>query len=242
MDIRLALMAGTDIPIPECQLILHQPRIKDIAMIGEETLFSGIQCLTITKEMVSLQDETLLSDTSNFQIFMTIMTEKEVRERKENTIAVLKLLFPSAKISFTPRSIIFLCEDGPHAIDENNFNFLQDMIRKVFCFNSDVMGQSTFNPKDAAAAEIAKKLQRGRQRVAAQNGEANSSIFVQYTSILTVALPSMSLNDLLNTTMYQLFDLMERYSLYVNWDLDIRSRLAGGTPDSKPENWMKNIH
>jgi len=52
----------------------------------------------------------------------------------------------------------------------------------------------------------------------------------------------MSLQDCLNLTMYQLFDLIERYSLYVNWDLDIKSRLAGGKPDSKPDNWMKNIH
>jgi hypothetical protein len=39
-----------------------------------------------------------------------------------------------------------------------------------------------------------------------------------------------------------MFDLIERYKLYLNWDLDIRSRLAGGKPDSAPEDWMKNIH
>ena len=32
MDIRLALMCGTDIPLPECQLVIHQPRIKEIAL------------------------------------------------------------------------------------------------------------------------------------------------------------------------------------------------------------------
>jgi len=30
--------------------------------------------------------------------------------------------------------------------------------------------------------------------------------------------------------------------LYTNWDIDIRSRLAGAKPDSQPDNWMKNIH
>jgi hypothetical protein len=52
----------------------------------------------------------------------------------------------------------------------------------------------------------------------------------------------MSLKDCLNLTMYQLYDLVERYMLYVNWDIDLRSRLAGGKPDSKPDNWMKIIH
>jgi hypothetical protein len=72
---------------------------------------------------------------------------------------------------------------------------------------------------------------RGRQRVAAQKGENNTSIFSQYLSTLTVGLHSMSLEDCMNLTMYQLYDLVERYMLYVNWDLDIRSRLAGATPD-----------
>jgi len=52
----------------------------------------------------------------------------------------------------------------------------------------------------------------------------------------------MSLQDCEELTMYQLFDLVERYMLYVNWDLDIRSRLAGAKSEKQPENWMKNIH
>jgi hypothetical protein len=52
----------------------------------------------------------------------------------------------------------------------------------------------------------------------------------------------MSLKDLCELTMYQMYDLVERYTLYLNWDLDVRSRLAGGKPDKPAENWMKNIH
>jgi hypothetical protein len=52
----------------------------------------------------------------------------------------------------------------------------------------------------------------------------------------------MSLEETLNLTLYQLYDLVERYTLYTNWDIDIRSRLAGAKPDSKPDDWMKNIH
>nr|DAF40483.1 MAG TPA: hypothetical protein [Caudoviricetes sp.]DAT10090.1 MAG TPA: hypothetical protein [Caudoviricetes sp.] len=39
-----------------------------------------------------------------------------------------------------------------------------------------------------------------------------------------------------------MYDLIERLSLYTNWDLDVRTRLAGGKPDQQPDNWMKNIH
>ena len=86
---------------------------------------------------------------------------------------------------------------------------------------------------------------RARQRVAEQKmqGEGGGgSMFNQYLSILTFATGSMGLKDLCELTMYQMYDLIERYSLYLNWDLDIRSRLAGGKPDKPAENWMKNIH
>ena len=92
------------------------------------------------------------------------------------------------------------------------------------------------------AKEIADKLMRARQKVAELKGATNTSIFTQYLSILTVGLSSMSLFDLMNLTMFQLYDLVERYMLYVNWDLDAKTRLAGGKPDSKPDDWMKNIH
>ena len=79
-------------------------------------------------------------------------------------------------------------------------------------------------------------------RVNAQNGGENSSIFSRYLSLLTIGLGSMSLQDLSNCTMFQLYDLFERYMLFINWDIDVRTRLAGGKPDSQPDNWMKNIH
>lgn len=82
----------------------------------------------------------------------------------------------------------------------------------------------------------------GRKKVAELNGTADQSVFTQYLSILTIGLNSMSLQDLIELTMFQLFDLVERYMLYVNWDIDVRSRLAGGKPDSKPDNWMKILH
>jgi len=42
----------------------------------------------------------------------------------------------------------------------------------------------------------------------------------------------MSMEDCLNLTMYQLLDIIERYGLWVNWDLEIRARLAGAKSDS----------
>lgn len=242
MDYRLALIAGTDIPIPECQTVLHQPSIKEIAMIGEKEFFTGVQCLCIQKTMC-IEDESLLATTTNFQIFMTIMTDKSVADKKATVISVLTVLFPGYKAIFTPRTLVLNKDSTNIIIDENNFEILQQNLERIFCLrNTD---QASFNPGNDAAKKIADKLMRARERVAKQKASENSnegSTFSQYVSILTVGLHSMSIYDCLNLTMYQLYDLVERYMLYVNWDIDLRSRLAGGKPDSKPDNWMKIIH
>ena len=241
MDHRLTLMCGTDYPVPECQLTIHQPRIKEIALIGEQDFFSGVQCLCLNKSMF-VKDESLLADTNNFQIFMTIMSEKETADKKAAVQQVCMLLFPQHKVMFTPRSVLLSGEGQTIQIDENNFEYLQAAISDICCMKNGPMDQQAFNPVDAKAREIAEKLMRGRQRVAEQKGQSNTSIFSQYLSILSVGLNSMSLQNNMDLTMYQLYDLIERYTLYVNWDIDIRCRLAGGKPDSQPDNWMKNIH
>ena len=242
MDYRAALICGIDLPIPECQLIAHQPSISEIAFVGEADFFIGVQALCLYKSMF-IEDKTLSDDITNFQIFMTIMMDKESKKQKNAVNMVLKLCFPDYKILITPNSLIFNKEGQSQImIDEKNFESLQAILRKIFCMKDGPMDQQAFNPGNAKAQEIAKKLMRGRDRIAAERGGSNSSVFSQYISILTIGLSSMSMQDLTKLTMFQLYDLIDRYNLYVKWDLDIRARLAGAKPKEESDNWMKNIH
>ena len=241
MDIRLALMCGTDIPIPEMQLIIHQPTIKEIALIGEKDFFTGAQCLCIDKKLF-VQDNNLSEQVNNFQIFMMVINDKSSVDKKECVQNTLTLLFPNSKVIFTPNSLIITQNEIQVLIDIGNFELLQSFLLKIFCFDSSKHKSENYNPANKKAKEIADKLMRGRQRVAEINGTNDVSIFSQYLSTLVVGLNSMSLEDCMNLTIYQLYDLVERYSLYINWDIDIRGRLAGAKSDKPIENWMKNIH
>ena len=240
-DYRLALATGVDIPIPELQTVIHQPTIKEVSMLGENNFFTGIQLLCIQKTMY-IEDETLLANTTNFQIFMTIMNEKQMVDKKESVIQILLLLFPTAKIIFTPRSLIINQGETSSTIDEGNFDILQRVLQDMFCLGKT--DQQTFNPGNKKAKEIADKLMKARQKVAAVKAkdQGDSSMFGQYLSILTIGISSMTLQNCVELTMYQLYDLIERYTLYINWDLDIRSRLAGAKGEKPVENWMKPIH
>ncbi len=241
MDNNLALMCGVNIPCPQLQLVFHQPQLKEIAMIGETAFFTAVQCLLINKKLVNIQGNLGLDDLSNFHIFMMVMNED--KEKKNDVKNLLTLIFPDYTIMFTPQSLILKLGDSTILIDNTNFEVLQQETKEFLSpsFKDGTDGQGTFNPQGKRAEEIAKKLMRGRERVAAQkNSSGGGSALSQYLSVLSVGL-HQSLEELSSLTLYQFFDLLERYMLYVNWDLDIRARMAGAKNDKPMENWMKSL-
>ena len=241
MDNRLALMTGIDFPLEDCPLIIHQPSIKEISYIGEIDFFMGVQLLSVNKSMYETS-ETDLSEMTNFDIFIQLMNSPELKDQKSKVQQALSMLFPSYQIMMTPRAIVFNQEGNSFMLDEGNFESFQQQLGQMLCLQQS--GQQAFNPGGNKAREIAQKLQRARERVAAQKARegGSGSMFSQYLSIITIGISSISLKDSLDLTLYQLYDLVERYSLYINWDLDIRSRLAGAKGEKPIENWMKSIH
>lgn len=247
----LQLMTGVDIPIPALQTSIHQPTIREISLLGEEQYFAALQILCFNKQIIiaaNPQGSSALNNMNNFQIFMTLITDPEVKnvgEKRNMILSMFTLLFPAYTAQFLPHSIYFNNTEAKHhfTLDENNFDAFQEVLSSIGGMNNSTGGQNAnFNPANDRAAQIAAKLMKGRQRAASARGESEGGVLSRYVSILTIGLNSMSLDKCLNLTVYQLYDLIERYGLYISWDLDIRSRLAGGKPDSKPDDWMKNIH
>lgn len=249
----LALMTGVDIPVIELQTTIHQPSIREISLIGEEEYFLALQLICFNRQVLlasqTAQGASSLSALNNFQIFMTLVANSSIQDsgKRKNTIEQLFMLFfPGYTAQFLPMGIFFNNTTTKHSftLDENNFDNLQVILATVCGLNNTTGGQnSNYNPKGNKAAKIAAKLMKGRSEAARRRSSGgNDGVLSRYVSILTIALESMSLDDCLNLTVYQLYDLIERYGLYVGWDLDIRSRLAGGKPDSKPDDWMKSLH
>lgn len=238
-------MVGADIPVPELQLTIHVPTIKDIAYMGETRFFMAVQYLCLDKEML-VQDETLLSSLSNFQVLMKVLEQSQDKDKKSAIIMLLKILFPDYIAMITKNSIILTITGGnaPVLIDDSNFEVFQAVLKEVLCVHSIFQGNNiVYNPGNEAARKIAEKLMKGRRKVAEIKSKGGSeSVLTRYVSILTIGTNSMSLNDCVNLNLFQLFDLMERYNAFVEWDVDLRARLAGGKPDKQVESWMRDIH
>jgi len=80
-----------------------------------------------------IEDKLVLATTTNFQIFMMIMSEKEAKEKKEVVKSVLSLVLPEYSVLFTPNSLVLKKDDIMVTIDEDNFEDLQEALREIFC-------------------------------------------------------------------------------------------------------------
>ena len=130
----LLLLSGNDIPIEEIHLLLHQPTIKEIALIGEDKFFSGCEFLRFTKEKLSSEDRNRLENISNFEIIMSIMREKNP-SAKRNTVSaqmVLSLLFPTYEIHYNFENMSI--DKNKHlreVLDSDKMHHVQDFVDKV---------------------------------------------------------------------------------------------------------------
>lgn len=244
-DMRLALICGIDYLVEELNLVVHQPKIKEIALLGEHDFNSGIACFFLDKT-AAFPDPEISKLVDDFDFFIRIFADTRMKQQKKIVLQVLSLFFPKYNIAFTPQSIILKAKDNDLAItiDKSNFAIFRQTIGQIVCFSNADKG-SEYNPQSLKAKQIADKLKRGREIVAErkrQEGSAQSHIIERQLSIISVGL-QIPISYLIDLTLYQFYDLNTRYQYYLNWDLDIRAKLVPGNTSKEPvKDWMQELH
>ena len=210
----LLLLSKNDIPFVAAQVNIHQPTISEISFISEESFHIGCQLLTFSKNLLSQEDKSNLADTSDFDIFMSIMNGKEAIHQRECAMKVLTLLFPSYQISFAKDKILLVNEELSTTTEINSQNFLQfqEIVKTMFDMEGlmEEEAQQNYNPADAFAAKIAEKLKRRNNKLAEQKQAEPQkiAIFTRYVSILAVG-ERKDINSLMQYSVYQLKDEMK---------------------------------
>ena len=239
----MGVTCGCDIPVPALQTVIHPLTLREIGLMGEENFFEATNYLCLEKEWIT-QDKNVLETYSNFQLFMKVLLDPASSEKKESVHTLLSLLFPFCSVSFTPNSVLLYNKELKQVvlIDDTTFDDFQVIVKKVLCLGDMQQGDNVkYNPANERAKRIADKIMKSRLKIAEIKKNKKESALTKYISILCIG-NKMSLNECLGLTLFQLFDLMERFSLYSNWENDFRVRLAGGDPKKEAENWMKNLH
>ena len=239
----LLLLSGNDIPFVPAQITIHQPTIKEIAYLGEETFFTGCQLLNFSKNILSEEDKLNLEERTNFDILIAILREQNaVMQKNRNCVnMVLALIFPEYEISFEKDCIKLKKENEEHKIDNSNYEEFKSVISSVFSFGNGKDSKPDFNPSGDLAKKIAEKLQKRHQKLAEVKPAQKVDILSRYVSILSVG-EQKDMNALLNYTTYQLFDEFKRYELKMGHDIYVQAKMAGAKDLKEVEDWMQDIH
>lgn len=244
----LTLISGIDIPIPEIGVNIHQPTIREIAYIGEKSFYEAAQTIIIKKENfinglenTTEEDKIALSQMSNFEIFLKLVEANPLSSTKVQML--LSLLFPDFNSSIEERFIFLVNpkEQKNILINDSTFEILQEVITTILCLQSGNTKEE-FNPQGDRAREIAEKIKRGRERAARLKGEKNqqSNFLSKYISGLGIGTNTLNIHNVLDLTLYQLLNQLERYGLYTQYNISIQAKMAGaeGVEDV---DWLKDI-
>lgn len=243
----LALLTGADIPFKEGKLLIHQPTLKEIAIIGEDDFFIGCGLLTISKNILSSQDKIDLDKINDFNIFMSIINgtmgiDKNLQKNIDCAFNVLYLLFPTLDIKAEKDKLII----GEGYIDKTNFSEFKNILKTIFNLSfKDSEVQKDYKPATNKAQQIAEKLKKRHQDLIARSGVAANGkevrIFGRYMSIISVY-NGISFKDLEQYTVFQLYDIFKRVQLKIAYDMAMRAKLAGAKDVKNPDDWMKDIY
>lgn len=237
----LLLLSGNDIPFIEAQVNIHQPTIKEISLISEESFHIGCQFLIFSLDSLSEQDKISLGNKTDFEVFMSIMNSKEKVQYRSDALSVLTLLFPDYEIKLTDKEIFLMSPKGPGRINNFNFTEFKEIISDMFVLN-DLADGKGYNPADAYAKKIAEKLNKAKQKIAKEKGENidKIAIFSRYVSILAVG-EHKDMNSLMNLTVPQLKNEFQRYQLKYQNDIYLQARMAGAQDLEEVEDWMQAL-
>ena len=236
------LLSGNDIPFPEARIMIHQPRLKEIALIGEQKFFLGCGLLNFSKELLDKSDKVDLSNIDDFDILMKIMIsgineiDKESKEAVNASFLVLTLLFPNYEINFLMDKGIELKRDNMCSyINSANFVIFKKLLSKIFGL-SRFEGDKEFNPSGNFSKKIVEKLKKRHQQLAEIKGSKKQDVFGRYISILAVGL-GKSFETLFQYTIYQLYDEIQRFNLKRAYDAYFKAKLAGAQDLEDVQDW-----
>lgn len=239
--------------VPNVNVAITQPCIKDIAAFGEDDFFMGLQMLIKAESVIApiKQGNPQLAMLDTFQLLIIGMNQDaQMRRLIEN---FLEFIMPDYEIQLAPGSINFKNPEVNQIVGQlnpMNFEAFQQTLQSCFLpVNLEGEEATEYNPANEQAAAIAEKLKKGAEKVKKlkamenNNGDAGS-LLANYSSILSIGL-GVDVNVILNYTLFQLFDGFRRYTIKMQFDLYKKVSTTPFMDTSKmktPDDWLDNIY
>ncbi len=256
-------LSGGQVVVKDCNIILEQPKIKDVLLFGENTFFSMLEMLSdIEKFFSQLKEEhSEFQEIASFQMFLELLQQPQAQSLREDLTIFFGLVCPQYKIEFAKNGIKFLVYDEEqkkdvargmlNQITQESFG---TTVKELFSAESAIVANNldyNIDKNNPKAVALEKKLKEARAKVAKnkrQVGSSNKSILGDMCSVLSIGL-SQPITCFLELTPFQLYNMFHRYILKRQYDMYEQGVLLNPwaskddiDEDSVPKDWTGNIY
>lgn len=265
---KLHILAGTPIPVRSMGTIISQPKIREIAAIGEDKYFTVLSLFQkanreeFKSEILKSEEERIKKENpdlemteddkreiefelditypSDFSVFIYLL--KTFPDLKSSFESFLYIIFPNLrKIAWVPTLNLTFAGEGPIDFTEDMFAEVKDIVLSSLNYRTAEEQRAEFNPANNMASEIAEKIKRAKEK---RNTEVSSnsteSPLADMSSILASS-SNLSIQEVMDMTYPQLVIQYERSSLLLSFVNQIRASAFGGLDPDDIIDWTKTL-
>lgn len=243
-DLELKLLRGKPLDIGIG--IIHPLTLDEIVELGYSRYNHYLTLLTIDKSYLENQGVDIdLSEIKNFDIiYENCLHHKDFLKEYFDMLE----LFFKEPVSIGDGFFYFgdineiISGESKRVIYRDNFDEIVELIKQL---NNISSMDTDLNPANAKAKEILEKRQKAREvlaKVKNADGDSEPLTLSDLVSILCANGNNINLSNVWDLTIYQFNNQFNRMKMLENFNINIRSLLAGADPQKvELKHWMSKI-
>lgn len=237
IDLELQLLRGKDIYVGNIKIKPYT--LDEITKIGYSLYYNYLQFFCLKpKDFFELDNDELdmIEDYTVYDILMKSGHAKLI----ENFFLAIQFFLRQKIIDY--KDEVIKLEDN-NIIDSGIFNDISTIIQLQNGVRSLNEDESEFNPKNKNAEEVAEKIRKAREKINSNKVKNNEKLnLADLISAFSAYNNNISILDVWSLTMYQFNDQFKRIQLISEFDISIRSLLAGAEPDNiQLKHWISKL-
>jgi len=231
MDDELRLLKGSSFFVDGIEI---KPfTIGEIVEIGHEKYQQMMNIFALEIEDVIKDIPEELNDITVFDFYLN----SGISELYNLLINCINLFFHPKNLQVIKNENLIFIDDK--IINRNNWKKISDIVKLQNCFKKE----EKYNPADPRTAELLRKRDEARKKVAKAKGSDNDSLnFADLVSILSANGNGIDIFNVWDLTFYSFNNQFARMKMLEDYDISIRSLLAGAkSEDVDLKHWMSKI-
>ena len=230
-----AYFSGGPIVVEGCNIVVEQPKVKDVLIFGESKFFTALELLSNTDRFTDeiKKDNSDFSEINSFQMLLEILRHPEFVTLQENLLMFFSMICPQYIVKIDKSGIKFMIHDEEQnkdvtrgMINQMTYENFGQTIKEMFSSETAVISSNmdyNVDKNNAQAVALEKKLREGREKAARAKGERRqtsekASLLANMCSILSVAF-GQTVDNFLNLTLFQLYNTFHRWLLKRQYDM-----------------------